>query len=278
MPQVSEKDKLQFRDAEALADDSVNAISTMLSDLKSAAMDTLDPPLLYNNVLLTWPDFVSEYMYKDRFLLATYLAGLDQFRGRGNSVSNSVIRYEGVDVACYEEGRRPMEDECCDPSMPNLPVVLVVSYNAASLGVTLNTRPDGDLTMPARLAESPTLGASKGLSAHATSMVESAKYWREVRECIASVIGNSTIDYLILLGSNAQDPNLLQAIKNVIDSRDDIDLSILDRYTAPLSSGDDQNRELFTAARQTAIEARFGMKTGFHACIDPLWCGEQSEL
>lgn len=250
----------------------------MLSNIKSAAIDSLDPPLEYNNVLITWPDFVSEYMYKDRFLLATYLAGLDQFRGRGNSVSSSAIRYEGVDVPCYEEGRRPIEEEFCDPSMPNLPVVLVVSYNAASLGVTLDTRPDGDLSMPARLTENLKLGADQALSANATNVVDYAKYWRDVRECIASVIGNSTIDYLILLGSNAREPDFLQAIKDVIDSREDIVLSVLDRYTASLSSGEDQDRALFTAARQTAIEARFGMKTGFHACIDPPWCGKESEL
>jgi hypothetical protein len=45
---------------EELPDDWVYTIASMLSKIKSAALDTLVPPLQYNYVHLTWPDFEAD--------------------------------------------------------------------------------------------------------------------------------------------------------------------------------------------------------------------------
>ncbi|KAH8696475.1 hypothetical protein BGW36DRAFT_360310 [Talaromyces proteolyticus] len=264
MPQLSEEQS-RLRDVGHLADDSFKAIADMLSRVKSSAMNNIDPPLDYNYVLVTRPDFEQGYMHNDGFRLACYLAGLDNLPW-GNIVSGYALRYEGVDNACDDEGW----GKYCDLSKPNLPTLLVVSYNAASLGVTLNTRFLGLMPSPECLNENPTLGAGQ---ANTTNPEALAKYWTEIRESIESVIGNATVNYLLLLGSHALDPDLLRVLEDVIDSRDDIDQSILDRYTKPFPSQDDKARALFAGARDAAMVARFGLEFGFTACDEPSWCG-----
>lgn len=92
------------------------------------------------------------------------------------------------------------------------------------------------------------------------------------------MIRNTTIDYILLLGSHGQDPKLLGAIKDVIDRCGNIDPSILDRYMAYRSSPDDETSALFAAARGAAVNARVGMETDLKACDEPPWCETQSEL
>lgn len=191
-------------------------------------------------------------------------------------MSSYASRYEGIVVACYEEGRN--RDWGCDPSRPNLPNIIVVNHKAAILGVTFNTRFWGT-PWTARLTENPTLGAGQALLGNTTDSVDLASYWTKVEETIASVIGNATVDYLILLGTHARYPDLFEAIRNVINTRDDIDLSILDRYTTTTSSSmqDGEVTALFTGAREAAIEARVGMESGFVLCDEPEWCATRSE-
>jgi hypothetical protein len=250
-------------------DNSVKAIAAMLSDIKSGAMDVLDPPLKYNNrALLSWPDFEYEFAHTDRFQLASSLAGLDGFSRHGSWASRFALRQERLSEACYDP-EKDMEDMLCDSSLPNLPIVLVINYNIASLGVTLHTRLGGDTPFPERLMESPALGAS---FANATCQGDSTEYWIKVKESFASVIGNTTIDYILLLGSHARDPKLLGAIKGVMDRCGNSDPSILDRYMAYRSLPDDEASELFAAARGAAVSARFGMETDWKACDEPPWC------
>ncbi|QKX60477.1 uncharacterized protein TRUGW13939_07622 [Talaromyces rugulosus] len=264
----SYEDQFRVQDTEELGDNSVKAIATMLSDIKSGAMDVLDPPLKYNHVLLSWPDFEYEFAHADRIHLASSLAGLNDFHGHGSIASRFALAQEGVSKACYDP-EKDMDDTLCDPSLPNLPTILVVSYSTASLSLTLHTRLWGDMPWPERLMDSPALGAS---FANATSQGDPTEYWIKVRESIASVIGNATIDYILLLGSHARDPELLGAIKGVLDRCGNIGPSIVDRYMEYRSSPDDETSALFAAARGAAVNARIGMETGWKACDEPPWC------
>jgi hypothetical protein len=265
---TSYEDQSRLWDTEELDDNSVTAIAAMLSDIKRGAMDVLDPPLKYNHVLLSWPDFEYEFAHTDRIHLASSLAGINDFQWHGSIASRFALAQEGVSKACYDP-EKDMEDTLCDPSLPNLPTILVVSYNTASLSVTLHTRLWGEMLWPERLMESPALGAS---FANATCQGDPTEYWIKVEESIASVIGNTTIDYILLLGSHARDPKLLGAIKGVVDRCGNIDPSILDHYMAYRSSPDDEASELFAAARGAAVNARFGMETDWESCDEPPWC------
>ncbi|GFF44128.1 hypothetical protein IFM46972_07445 [Aspergillus udagawae] len=148
--------------------------------------------------------------------------------------------------------------------------MLVINYNAASLGITLNTPMDGDrdFPWPLRLAEDGGHAAESELAQN-----DPAKFWHEVRDLLRTVIGNETVDYLLLLDSHARDPGLFQAVKDVLEDQADINLSILDRYNPAIPhDSQDEDEPLFTVARAASRIARFGMETGFHACIEPPSC------
>ncbi|KAF7168435.1 hypothetical protein CNMCM5623_001488 [Aspergillus felis] len=232
---------------EELPDDWIYTIAAMLSEIKSAALDTLVPPLKYNDVYLTWPDFVAGtgHNYKSRFGLACRLAGLEGIGG--NVASSHALKHERT----YES---------------DLDAMLVISYNAASLGITLNPPLDGDrdFPWPLRLVEDGGHAAE-----HELLQKDPAKYWQEVRGLLRTVIGNETVDYLLLLGSHARDPGLFQAVKDVLEGQPDIDLSILDRYNPAIPhDSQDEDEPLFMLARVASMIARVGMETGFQYCIE----------
>ncbi|RHZ46014.1 uncharacterized protein CDV56_103778 [Aspergillus thermomutatus] len=231
-----------------LPDDWVYAIAAMLSEIKSAALDTLVPPLKYNYVRLTWPDFEADtgHIYKGRFELACRVAGLEGI-GQGNIASYYALQHEGT----YESDQAAM---------------LVISYNAASLGITLNTLVDGDADCPwpLRLVEDGDHAAE-----HALLQKDPAKYWHEVRDLLRTAIGNETVDCLLLLGSHARDPGLFRAVRDVLEGQPGINLSILDRYNPAIPhDSQDEDEPLFTVAREGSIVARYGMETGFYVCIE----------
>ncbi|GIJ92509.1 hypothetical protein Asppvi_001787 [Aspergillus pseudoviridinutans] len=246
-----------------LPDDWVYTIAAMLSTIKLAALDTLVPPLQYNYVLLTWPDFEADtgHIYKGRFELACRLAGLEDL-GRSNIASYYALRNRGTHGSDH-------------------PAMLVISYNAASLGITLNTLLDEDeaFPWPLRLVED-----SDHAAEHALLQKDPAKYWHEVRDLLRMVIGNETVDYH-LLGSHARDHGLFQAVKDVLEGQPDANLSILDRYDPAIPhENQDKDEPLFTLARKASRAARHGMETGFHVCIELPSCivsdeeDEHSEL
>jgi hypothetical protein len=236
---------------EELPDDWVYTIASMLSKIKSAALDTLVPPLQYNYVHLTWPDFEADtgHIYKDRFGLACRLAGLGGI-GEGN-IGNIASKY----ALLYERTRES-----------DLAAMLVINYNAASLGITLNTLMEGDrdFPWPLRLVEDSGHAAEDELL-----QTDPANNWREVRDLLRTVIGDEIVDYLLLLGSHARDPGLFQAVRDVLEGQPDVDLSILDRYNPAIPrESQDKDEPLFTVAREASRVARFGMETGFQHCIE----------
>ncbi|KAL2822696.1 hypothetical protein BDW59DRAFT_163679 [Aspergillus cavernicola] len=195
----------------------IDVVADMLLNTKSTIIDTVDPPLKYNNVL----------------------AGLGHLDGY--IVSYNSLQYDGKEVEFNEWG-----EEGYTPSGPY--AMLVVSYNAASLGITLNTRQLGT-PWPERLVESPQHGANQRNG--------SEEYWDEVKELLEDVIWDEAVDHVLLLGSHAYDTDLIRAIQGIVEGHTNINSSILDRYS---SSGSDTLRDgnlpLFTAARQAAEIAR----------------------
>lgn len=227
-------------------DEWVYAVAAMLSNIKSVAMDPVNPPLQYNHVLLTWPDFEADtgHIYKDRFRLACHLAGLEQLP-RSNVVSFYALQSEWVDQ---------------NPS-----AMLVISYNAASLGITLKYRSPDSIAFPEQLVESPQHGAE-----HTLRDTDPARYWAEVKVLLETVIGTRTVDCLLLLGSHAPDPSLLQAIKDVVQRHQESDPSIPNCCMLSVSQGEgDEDSPMFTAARRASEVARIGMETGSFMWKEP---------
>ncbi|KAJ5134795.1 hypothetical protein N7476_002000 [Penicillium atrosanguineum] len=107
-------------------DDWVYTVAYMLSKIKSTAIDPIEPPLKFNYVLLSWPDFEFDtgHLYRGRIQLACRLAGLE-LMPRSNVVSVFAPASEYND----EWGNQAEA------------TMLVISYNAASLGITWNYSP-----------------------------------------------------------------------------------------------------------------------------------------
>ncbi|KAL2822802.1 hypothetical protein BDW59DRAFT_149206, partial [Aspergillus cavernicola] len=84
---------------EYFSDDWIRAITAMLSEVKSAAMDPLDPPLDFNDIFLSWPDalYDTRQIHEERFRPACHLAGLKSIRYAGMIVSKAALELEGVD-------------------------------------------------------------------------------------------------------------------------------------------------------------------------------------
>ncbi|KAF9895296.1 hypothetical protein FE257_000200 [Aspergillus nanangensis] len=100
----------------------------------------------------------------------------------------------------------------------------------------------------------------------ADSVDEIGGYWDEVRKLLADTIGDAPVDYIQLIGSHAYDSGLVQALQDVIVSRDNINPAVLGRYMQGNASEQDRQDALFTSANHAAIGARYGMLTGFYEC------------
>lgn len=231
---------------EEVPDEWVYAVATMLSNVKSVVMDSMNPPLQYNHVLLAWPDFEADtgHIYKGRFSLACHLAGLKELP-RSNVASFYALQSKLVDE--------------------NLPAMLVISYNAASLGITLNWNDPDTFAFPEQLVESTQHGAESALLD-----IDPARYWEEVKVLLKRVIGAGPLECLLLLGSHASDPSLLQAIKDVIERRQGSGPSIPQCGIPSRSQGtEDEDNPVFAVARRASEVAKVGMETGFFRCMEP---------
>ncbi|KAL3475916.1 hypothetical protein BJX99DRAFT_228852 [Aspergillus californicus] len=235
---------------------------TMLSQIKSDIMTSVHPPLKYFSVVTSWPDFESgtNSLYSMRFRRACALAGLEHIAG--NTVSYYALEYDGIAV---DESKKWVE-QSYKPSGPQ--AMLVLSYNAASLDVTLNTRKAG-VVSPTRLLESPSHGAFRHNG--------SEGYWHEVKQLIEDVVQEQVVDHLLLLGSHALNTDFIQVVGEVIKKHDNINSAILGRY---ISSGEefvrDEDLPIFAAARQAAVLARRGMETGLSK--EGVYCDVHEEL
>ncbi|KAL2782791.1 hypothetical protein BJX66DRAFT_161698 [Aspergillus keveii] len=205
----------------------VDIVAGMLSSVKNDILDASSTLLRYNGVFTSWPDFEANTgsLYSMRFRTACHQAGLDHLDG-------DIVSYLGLSsdgILLEESDESPFS-------------MLVISYNAASLGITLIIRDDG-LVWPGRLVESPESGAARR---HVTG------YWDNIKELLEAVVHDSVVDHLLLLGDHAYDPGLIMVINDMIMANNNINSSILDRYH---SKGVDMDLPVYTAARQAARTA-----------------------
>ncbi|KAL3468059.1 hypothetical protein BJX64DRAFT_246807 [Aspergillus heterothallicus] len=243
---------------EYFSDDWIRAITAMLSEVKSTALDTLDPPLDFNNVYLSWPDalYYTTQIHVGRFRLACHLAGLKSLERVGRIVSMLSLEQEGIDF--FPEHLN--EDD--------IKAAMVISYNAASLGMILYNTDEFDDLQPMRALESP------AHSAEHAQHDNSGDYWNQVQDLLETAIEEEPVDYVLLLGSHAQDLSLLSALKDVLDRHENVKSSVLDRYMSPdFGLGEDNDKLLFHGARGAAATARFGMEEHMdYHCYMPAWC------
>jgi hypothetical protein len=214
----------------------VDAVADTLSSVKSNILDTFDSAGP-DRVFTTWPDFEggTGSLYRVRFRLACRLAGLDHLDGE--IASYHALGYDGIVVD-------DDHDEDGAPSGPR--AMLVISYSAASLGVTLNIR-DGGIVWPRRLVESPDLGAARN---------SEATYWQSVKLLLEEVVQDEPVDHILLLGPQAYDADLIRAVRDVVEQHENINSSILERYRGVDLDTRDENLPVFMAARQAAAVAR----------------------
>ncbi|KAL4887623.1 hypothetical protein BJY04DRAFT_212652 [Aspergillus karnatakaensis] len=244
-------------------DDWTKTVASMLREIKIQALDTVQPPLKFNDMYISLPDFIDRTMgtYSTRFRLASHIAGLRLSSSPGLIASNAALLLEGLG------GGDLINTTATTPS-----VVLAVSYNAASFGATLQVR-DDDMFWPEVVVERPIHGADRVPS----DSDGERKYWNGIKGIIERVIGNETVDHVLLLGSHARDDRLLNALKEVSEAQNNFARGLLNRYLrSGTEIGTGENNLTFTGARGAARIARVYMEndgTGF--CWEPSWCIEE---
>ncbi|KAL4884226.1 hypothetical protein BJY04DRAFT_215655 [Aspergillus karnatakaensis] len=207
----------------------------MFAKIKSELIDPLRPPLEHNDIFLTWPDFEAHTV-----------------------VSYHALEHDGIELDEFDL----LLAQGYDYESSGPKAMLVLSYNEASLGITLHTRVMGGVE-PWRLAESPEYGASNNNG--------SGIYWDGVKKLIEDIIQEKPVDHLLLLGSHAYNGEFIKTVGEVLETHPNINSSILDRYNS--SKADtvlDEIVPLFMAARQAAKLARGDMETSYQK--QPLHC------
>jgi hypothetical protein len=232
------------------------AIASMLSDIKSSVLDPLDPPLKYNKVALSVPD-APALMYEivNRFELPCSLAGLEMLGG--SLASLHALKYDGVDDWWGPGNEPPPHIDFYYPR-----TMLTISFNAASLGVSLSTRDLGSRD-PVKAFQSSRHGAD--------NVQEIDGVWNEVQELLTTTIGDAPVDHVLLIGSHARDKGLVQVLSSVVEQSGNMNPSLLDRYRGNASE-DDKQEALYASANQATWSARWGMKSGYGFCIVPDHC------
>ncbi|KAL3441088.1 hypothetical protein BJX65DRAFT_289319 [Aspergillus insuetus] len=215
----------------------VDVVADTLSSIKSDILNPLGSTG-YDQIFTTWPDFEASTgsLYRVRFRLACRRAGFEHLDGE--IVSWHALGYDGIVLEQDEDE----DDEALDPR-----AMLVISYNAASLGITLNIR-DGGVVWPRRLIESLEHGAAQSNG--------SSAYWDSVKLLLGEVIQDEPVDHILLLGSHAYEADLIRAVQDVVEQHENIKASILERYHGQAVDARDENLPMFMAARQAAAVAR----------------------
>ncbi|KAF8244373.1 hypothetical protein K440DRAFT_666494 [Wilcoxina mikolae CBS 423.85] len=225
----------------------VLAVAEMISSLAAGANPT------YPQVVLSLPNLLADtrHIYFDHFRFAWKHAGVQEFNAHSDrSIRSALKHYQMED--CYDED---------GPACEKIKTLLSIDYSGASLRVTLLTEYLGML-YPKTIAEYPDFGASSSLR-----LRDADRYWAQVEELIK---GNTTdaIDYLILLGDRATDADFLGVVRKIFRRNGNIKTEDYVR---------EAEEHVFAPARGVASAARFGMMTGFDACMVPDYCPKGEE-
>jgi hypothetical protein len=240
----------------------------MLSSLKYTIATTHG--LSYPHIILSLPDFEVDrvHTHESRLESAVLHAGLEQLHSP-TLASRSALAFYGI--GAYYPGS---ESESCLKGDERIGVVLVISYNEASFGVTLLTRwLDGPLwgtLWPRRVSEELELGS------RSARRRKDEDYWDAVRDVIEDFVeAGETVDRVMFLGSDARDKKLRDIVRDVVERHTPGDELKILGVDADADDGSDET--LFAAARGAAMVARLGMVDGFDACIVPDRCERELE-
>jgi hypothetical protein len=235
----------------------------MLTELRSVIHSSV-PAITHNLVILSYPDFEAntQQLYMSSFQIACQHAGLEEFSRHSQIASASVASYYDI-PHCYDNDLTP-SPYCDDTSGQKIDTALFMTYGRASFGTTLMTRWLYGALYPLRVAENPDHGA-----ASLSRLEDPDKYWGEIKTLVQEAVLDERVDYLVLLGSDAEDERLRGVIREVCTEKGYGD--IWQKYLRQTESLD-PGAELYLAARGAAKLARIGMANGFDACWIPERC------
>jgi hypothetical protein len=229
----------------------------MLTKIWTVLQATECPPTS-NLITLSVPDFVSaKYtgginpkstggVYQERFRVAAMNAGLSHFFGDILTfASEAAFDYHSL----YEDAWLTE-------------TILTVSYNGASLGMTLSI--DGWDEPPRRRAsELPIYGADPRLLVQGLD-----QYWAEVKVKIDEFVGEERVQRILMLGTLTRDAGLLRTLREVFQGKGYG--QIVEKGRVGLETSEEG--DVFTAARGAAKHARAGMMTDFDSCLAKEHC------
>lgn len=244
-------------------DVNILAIADMLSRLHTALKYINPPPTVYpaqpsylqpsiTYFMLSYPSMLT-YETQLHFGYISSLTNLIMFNRRAvRAEAAALLHY-------YPHYCDDIETTCPDTQ------ILVLSYNAASLGASVFTI-DGGSWICLAVNENPALGANELLRQQNNTV-----YWDTVRSFLTKLIGNHPIDELVLLGTHARDTEFLNAVRDVFNDRDGgVHLRTKGGFAAADSAIEQD--DVFAAARGAATLARDGMETNFESCLENPWC------
>jgi hypothetical protein len=174
---------------------------------------------------------------------------------------NALRYYEACD--CYD----CIVDLYCVGSFDErIDTVLTSTYNETSLGATFLNIWLGML-WSARLSENFNHGAKSWPRPESPT-----KYREEGERTIEGPICDGHVDRLMLLWSHFFDHDILEVIRGVFDAGRST--KAWESYSARSRRAEEH---MFAAARRSAQKGRFGMMTGFDACIWPESCEQAND-
>ena len=240
-------------------DEGVIALRDMLFALKASQEAYLPGSLEIVDVVIPH-DF--DQQDRDSLSRALRAANLNPTLNVLHIAAEAASRGNGIG-ACYGP-------KCGYENMP-LRLVLAIDYSRAALTTTLLAE-EAALFDVQRVIRNASLGADEYLR----TPVAPPDYWDSIRAQLRYVTGMpvsdpyvilpATISQLVLLGDRATDPQLADAIKDVMGS------SVL--QTAPsLRSGADVVDPVFAAALGEAALSKFKIDLGEGECKPAWYCG-----
>lgn len=233
------------------------AVADMLSLIK-LEIETVQP-LNYPFVVISVPSYPTNksLIYQDRFQIAAENANLEPLVPC-RSAPRAALDFLGIED-CF--GDDAPGSYCTGLDWIDYP--LIDSYSSTTLDLSMMSRGKG-VEWGFLFLERSSMNLDYGAS---SSMLPEnpEKYWEDVKGSLRSVIGETEVDRIVLLGSHAGDPDLRQQVREVLTERHVESLESLMEEV-------DGDAGLWDAAKRVASIARRGMIDGFEACIIPDHC------
>jgi hypothetical protein len=220
----------------------------MMHQLKNSSESMLHEPVSY--VMISLPAFINDLDRLDLgpFFEAMRLAGLEKFDIPGMDSSQAVGNAYQLHT-CWDSP----DPHSCDENK----LLFIVDYSRKGLILSLNGAYASGV-YPEHVSEFLDQGSGSDLLS-----TNPERYWKEVQQSIEAFLGARQPTKLVLLGDSVIEESLLGVLREIFRENH------LIKETNYVKSAEEH---LFLPARGAAKAARFGMETGFDACIVPDYC------